>query len=186
MRIFNITKIVQEYVSNSVKPGDCVIDATAGNGNDTCFLAERVGNHGQVYAFDILDEAISNTHANLQAKGLMERVKLIKDSHEKIDKYVGEPISCAMFNLGYLPKSTNNTVTKGLSTVAALNSCIHLLKKRGIITLCIYISHPGGKDEEKLLEEYVIALPKNKFKVLKYYTFNDAQAPYIYIIYRIK
>ncbi len=37
--------------------GDIVIDATMGNGHDTQFLAELVGENGHVYAFDIQESA---------------------------------------------------------------------------------------------------------------------------------
>jgi predicted methyltransferase len=49
--------IVEKYVKN----GDIVIDATAGNGNDTLALLNLVGDNGKVYAFDIQEEAIEKT-----------------------------------------------------------------------------------------------------------------------------
>jgi predicted methyltransferase len=36
-----------------LRPGDTVVDATAGNGQDTLFLAEAVGPTGTVYALDV-------------------------------------------------------------------------------------------------------------------------------------
>ena len=44
-----------------MKEGDLCIDATAGNGNDTLFLCELVGECGRVLAFDIQKEAVENT-----------------------------------------------------------------------------------------------------------------------------
>ncbi|NLP30485.1 MAG: rRNA methyltransferase, partial [Clostridiales bacterium] len=46
-------KILSEYVSE----GDIVVDATAGNGNDTLALAKLVKKTGKVYSFDVQDEA---------------------------------------------------------------------------------------------------------------------------------
>ena len=43
-----------------VREGDLVVDATAGNGHDTAFLAARVGEQGKVLAFDIQAEAIAS------------------------------------------------------------------------------------------------------------------------------
>lgn len=39
--------------------GDTVIDATAGNGHDTVFLAQLVGRQGRVWAFDVQSSALA-------------------------------------------------------------------------------------------------------------------------------
>lgn len=47
-----------------VRPGDTVIDATCGNGNDTLALAKMVCKSeamGYVYAFDVQEDALANT-----------------------------------------------------------------------------------------------------------------------------
>jgi len=51
-----------DLIKKVVCEGDAVIDATAGNGNDTAFLAGLVGPSGRVYAFDIQKEAIISMH----------------------------------------------------------------------------------------------------------------------------
>lgn len=48
-----ITDINKFYLENIINEGDIVIDATMGNGYDTRYLAEKVGEKGFVYAFDI-------------------------------------------------------------------------------------------------------------------------------------
>ena len=47
-----------------------------GNGFDTAFLAELIGENGHVYAFDIQTEAIKNTTAKLKAEELLNRCTL--------------------------------------------------------------------------------------------------------------
>ena len=47
-------------------PGETVVDATAGNGNDTQFLAELVGENGHVLAFDIQQAALDSTAERLR------------------------------------------------------------------------------------------------------------------------
>ena len=54
----NAIELSHEYIERTVCAGDIVIDATAGNGNDTFLLA---GLSKKVYAFDISKEAINNT-----------------------------------------------------------------------------------------------------------------------------
>ena len=40
--------LAQDALRQSLQPGAHVVDATMGNGHDTCFLAEQVGESGQV------------------------------------------------------------------------------------------------------------------------------------------
>ena len=48
-----------------INKGDKVIDATVGNGFDTCFLAEQGGKKGHVFGFDLQEQAIKNTRKYL-------------------------------------------------------------------------------------------------------------------------
>ena len=76
-----------EVIFNTfIKAGDVVLDATCGNGNDTLALAKLVGVEGFVYAFDIQKVAIENTRQLLEDNKLSDRVELILNSHENIDK----------------------------------------------------------------------------------------------------
>ena len=61
MKRYQITEWCHHFMENHVKEGDLCIDATAGNGNDTLFLCELVGECGRVLAFDIQKEAVENT-----------------------------------------------------------------------------------------------------------------------------
>ena len=72
------------------------VDATAGNGLDTSFLARQAGPGGRVYAFDIQEEAL-RAPALLQQENLLDRVKLIKAGHEQMSAHVtsGYPQSCS-------------------------------------------------------------------------------------------
>ena len=54
--IYNALNITHEFLKATVKPGANVIDATSGNGFDTVFLCELVGNSGHVTAFDIQEK----------------------------------------------------------------------------------------------------------------------------------
>ena len=47
-----LTAIAQQQWKEFVRQGDVVVDATAGNGHDTVWLAEAVGASGLVHAFD--------------------------------------------------------------------------------------------------------------------------------------
>ena len=79
-------KLLKEVIDkNSV-----VVDATAGNGNDTLFLAKTSAK--KVYSFDIQKLAIENTTRLIEEAELSDKCKVILDSHFKFDKYIGEKI----------------------------------------------------------------------------------------------
>lgn len=137
---------------------DIVIDATAGNGHDTLFLAERVGPFGKVYAFDIQAAALDCTAARLAAAGITN-VRLIHDDHanmlQAIDPQHHGRISTVMFNLGYLPGSDKTIVTKIASTLAAIDAAIKLLRDSGTLTILAYPGHPGGIEETVAVEHAI-------------------------------
>ena len=53
MKLQRVLQYAQTLLEMSVGEGDIAVDATAGNGHDTLFLANLVGNDGYVYAFDV-------------------------------------------------------------------------------------------------------------------------------------
>lgn len=180
--MFNISKALEmarKYISACVQEGDFVIDATAGNGYDTLFLARLVGDKGKVISFDIQLEAINNTRQRLTAEKLLHRVDLIHSGHEQIDKYVdiNLEISAAMFNLGYLPGGDHNIITKPDTTLKALRSCLVRLKKGGIVTIVIYTGHKGGKEEKTSLLKFCSRLDQKIFTVLHYHIINQVNEP---------
>ena len=52
-RPFGALQVAHQFIESHVRPGAFCIDATAGRGNDTVFLASLVGETGKVLAFDI-------------------------------------------------------------------------------------------------------------------------------------
>lgn len=65
---FSALNIIHRIIEEKVQPGDICIDATAGRGNDTLFLAKLVGETGHVTAFDIQQDAVDSTRALLGSK----------------------------------------------------------------------------------------------------------------------
>ncbi|WP_313894493.1 class I SAM-dependent methyltransferase [Psychrobacillus sp.] len=167
----------QELLTRVIEPGNSVVDATAGNGHDTVFLAELVGEKGHVYAFDVQVEAIQSTAEKLQQANLETRATLILDGHENVASYVETEIAAAIFNLGYLPGSNQEIVTKGASTIQAIEAILHKLKIGGIIVLVVYHGHPGGEDEKNSLMDYVRELPQSYVHVLSYQFLNQQNNP---------
>lgn len=173
----NLAKMIAKDI---VKKGSRVVDATMGNGNDTLFLSELVGEMGYVYAFDIQDEALKSTEKRLEEAGF-SNYKLICDGHENMETYIEGQVDFIMFNLGYLPKSSHEITTKAETTVVAVEKALKLLKKGGIIALVIYHGHEEGKREKVELESYLASLSQKEFTVFKSSFINQINNPPILI-----
>ena len=137
-----------DWISRVVSPGDAVVDATAGNGHDTVFLARLVGPSGQVHAFDVQEEAIRATRERLEKEGLLTpSVRLHLASHDRLAELVGGPVKAIVFNLGYLPGGDKKTVTRTECTLAALEQAAALIAPNGLLSVMCYPGHEGGKEE---------------------------------------
>ncbi|TDO73034.1 putative rRNA methylase [Halanaerobium saccharolyticum] len=173
----NAVQFSHLLLKENIEVGDLVIDATAGNGHDTKYLAELVGVDGKVFAFDIQEKAIAKTKELLEMNDLADRAELILDSHAEINQYLSQKISAVIFNLGYLPGGNKEIITKSESTIAALKQSIELLKKNGVVILVIYSGHSGGEEEKKVLLDFASALDYKKFNVLNYEFLNQPGPP---------
>ncbi|MFV0557251.1 MAG: tRNA (mnm(5)s(2)U34)-methyltransferase [Enterococcus sp.] len=162
-----------------VQPGDTAIDATMGNGNDTCLLAELVGKTGQLYSFDIQELALNNTAARLHELALHQRVQLIHDGHQNLGNYLATdaPLKAAIFNLGYLPQSNKSIITLPETTKLALDECLARLVPRGRIIIVAYLGHVGGDLELTTVKNYCQALPQEQYNVLNYQFINQEKMP---------
>ncbi len=57
---FNALSLSHRFLAEHVRPGDLCIDATAGRGYDTAYLAGLTGETGRVLAFDIQQPCSGN------------------------------------------------------------------------------------------------------------------------------
>ncbi|BCX46383.1 rRNA methylase [Haloferula helveola] len=142
------TQLAHEVIAAAVGPGDTVVDATAGNGHDTLFLARLVGQGGKVVAFDIQEEAVESTRRRLGDAGMEGHVTLHRESHTAMTSRL-EPGAAAavMFNLGYLPGGDHALITEAGETIEALEAAMTVLRPGGLITVVCYPGHAGGDDE---------------------------------------
>lgn len=181
--IQDIQTIQRIYLRKIIRPGDTVVDATAGLGRDTVFLADCVGSRGMVYSFDIQEEALTATKDLLAAHGLLSRTKLIQDSHTELGKYISGGVRAVIFNLGYLPGSSHIVTTKPETTIRAVRESIKLLVGKGIVCLTVYLRHDGGKIESEELIRFSSSLSRKDFSVLQGNYLNQGEfAPYWIII----
>jgi predicted methyltransferase len=154
-----LTEKVHHILKNHLQEGDRAIDATAGNGYDTSFLAEQVGALGKVIAIDIQDCAIRSTREKLDSAGLIDRVRLVTEDHaitlRKLMVDDHEKVAAITFNLGYLPSSDKSIQTHAESTEQALATSIQLLSPGGYLCVTAYRGHSGGAVEAETVEVFM-------------------------------
>ncbi|GLC88160.1 tRNA (mnm(5)s(2)U34)-methyltransferase [Lysinibacillus piscis] len=177
MKLQRVLQYAQQLLKETITEGDTVVDATAGNGHDTLFLAQLVGDTGQVYAFDVQKSAVDATLHRLLDAGLEHRALILHRGHEELANHVHKTVAAAIFNLGYLPGSDHDIITKPNTTIQAIEALLALLKIGGIIVLVIYHGHSGGKEERDAVINYVSQLPQKYVHVLKYEFLNQQNDP---------
>ena len=154
-----LTEKVHHILTNHLKEGDQAIDATAGNGYDTLFLAEQVGPTGKVIAIDIQNRAIQTTREKLESAGLIDRVRLMTENHalalKKLIVSNRRKVAAITFNLGYLPGSDKSIQTHAESTVQALSASLQLLRLGGTLCITAYCGHSGGKVEAETVGAFM-------------------------------
>lgn len=177
--------LAADALARAIRPGDRVVDATLGNGHDTCMLAELVGEQGRVYGFDIQEDAVVRTREALQEKGLLARCELHAVGHEHVADYVTGPVHAAVFNLGWLPGGNKTVTTHWETTRLAVEQCLSLLEKGGICTVCAYPGHAEGNRERHALGDWLSTLRPQEYNVLHSRFLNaGAGAPECFIIQR--
>ena len=166
-----LTEQAHELCRAVVAEGECVIDATSGNGLDTVFLARLVGETGVVYAIDRQNIAIDNTRRRLQQDGL-NNVILVEADHARLKQAVPPErhglIPAVMFNLGYLPGGDKSLITQPSTTLPAIEQALELLRPGGIVTVLCYTGHEGGAEETAAVLTHLQALPANEFEVQQF------------------
>jgi SAM-dependent methyltransferase len=198
----SLLELAHAGVQRAVTPGSLVVDATAGNGKDTLFLAQLVGPAGLVLAFDIQPEALENTRAALEKANLAARVRLFLTGHENIAaclqsnaipipvgqlaasltaKAPADPalylsakaqVSAAMFNLGFLPGSEKEIATRPSTTLAALIGLLPAMLPGAVLSIHCYSGHDGGREESKAVLDWAARQPEDLWRVYRYETLN--------------
>lgn len=178
MRPSQITDWCHEILRTQARSEGIYIDATMGNGHDTLFLCQMAGESGQVLAFDIQPEALEATDQLLKETGMSGRARLILDGHEHMDAYADpESVDVVCFNFGYLPGGDHRIATRADTSVQAVEKGLALLKKGGLMTLCIYSGRDTGFEEKDRLLEFLKALPAKEFTVIVNQYYNRKNQP---------
>jgi len=180
-----IIETVKHLIKSELEHISVAVDATMGNGNDTLFLSEFVGDQGKVYAFDVQKEAIESTRKRLDEEGA-SNVTLIHDGHEHMLDHIDEPVDLIMFNLGYLPKGDHKIITEPESTCQAIDAGLRIMKVGGLLTIISYYGHPGGLREMSAVKSFLTSLDEKHYDVMEMNAINKKKSPPIIYIVRKK
>lgn len=170
------------FLSAHLTEGCTAVDFTMGNGHDTAWLSQTVGETGKVYAFDIQQQALESTARLLKEEGCPENYTLIHDSHANVKEYVKEPYQAGVFNLGWLPGADKTITTRRESTREAVNAAIELLDHGGILLIAVYPGHPEGKLEGEMLSEMLSEISRFQMSVARLQIINSPTSPYFFTV----
>lgn len=168
--------------------GDWALDATAGNGHDTLFLARQVGPGGRVFAFDIQRQAVEATRALLESNHISgEAFQLHQACHSSFTQHLPPDaagrLKAILFNLGYLPGGDKSIITTTATTESAVTTALSLLHPGGLLLIVAYPGHEGGNTEAALLRNLAQSLPMADFHAAEYHTLNaGSPAPFVLIL----
>lgn len=186
-RPVRLTDRAHEIVRSVVKPGETVIDATAGNGHDAHFLASLVGPDGMLFAFDVQAAALERTGERLAENGLAQVTLLQRDHAQMKDAVPSKQhgrVAAVMFNLGWLPGSDKSVITQTESTLSAIHAALQLVRPGGVITILAYPGHPGGDEETAAVRRLFSSLDKAEFDIQFETAASVATAPRLFVARR--
>ncbi|EUJ37331.1 class I SAM-dependent methyltransferase [Brochothrix campestris] len=191
MILKNALSFSHYLLQQKVQPGNAVIDATIGNGHDTLFLAQLIGQKGHLIGCDIQEAAVEATRKRLADANIsLASLTLSANGHEQITQLVDPQLyaklTAAIFNLGYLPGGDKTITTTTDSTLSAVKQLLKMMPSGGLVVLTVYYGHHQGKLEKEALHTFTNALPQADYAVLNYQFTNQKNDPPMIIAIEIK
>ncbi|MBQ8497650.1 MAG: class I SAM-dependent methyltransferase [Clostridia bacterium] len=182
--MINLLEIEKNFLIPHIKKGGVAVDFTMGNGHDTLWLSEAMGENGKVYAFDIQPQALESSRRLLESENAPKNYTLILDSHSNVKDYVSEKICIGMFNLGFLPGGDKSITTKRETTMIAIRAAIDLLDDDGALLIAVYPGHAEGTVEGELIEEELSGLNRKELCASKFKIVNSPTSPFFFVVER--
>lgn len=186
------TEVAHVAWKHVIQKGDAVVDATCGNGYDTLAMLKMVSDKshsGRVYSLDLQDVALQNTQYLLDESlnpDEKESVELFATCHSKMEEVVPRniPVRLVAFNLGYLPGGDKTMITRADTTLLGLEAAERILAPGGLISLVVYVGHPGGREEFETVQAFASGLPVDNWICCKLQMLNRPLAPIIVFLFK--
>jgi SAM-dependent methyltransferase len=158
MPMIRLTERAHDFIRPVLGRGTetAILDATAGNGHDTCFLAREAARGARLIAVDVQEIAVENTRNRLRREGLTAEVRQIehRDLLTRLDQWFPGGLDAAMLNLGYLPGGDKTLTTRAETTVPLLSKVWELLRGGGRLSILAYRGHPCGARETEAVKAW--------------------------------
>ncbi|KAL6998898.1 hypothetical protein U1Q18_000064 [Sarracenia purpurea var. burkii] len=184
------TEVAHLVWRHVVQKGDILVDATCGNGYDTLAMVKMIADKslsGHVYSMDVQKVALENASSlldeslNSDERGLVE---LFAICHSKMEEVVpkGVPVRVVAFNLGYLPGSDKAIITQAETTLQALEAAKRTIAPGGLISIVVYVGHPGGREEFEAIQAFASGLPVENWICCKLQMLNRPLSPILVLL----
>ena len=141
-------------------------------------LSRLAGPDGQVLAFDIQEQALQAARQKLLRENAPANYTLFLESHTHMADHVKpDSVSCIVFNFGYLPGGDHSLATRSETSIQALEQSLTLLKKGGLLSLCIYSGGDSGFEERDDLLTWLKKLDSHNYLVIRSDYYNRPNNP---------
>jgi SAM-dependent methyltransferase len=177
-----MTQLAHFFWKEWVEPGDILIDATCGNGQDLLVLVKLLKGKGQAIGYDIQKEAIDQSHAFLKNQLSQEEFSLVKLRHASHETFEETSAKLIVYNLGYLPRGNKMKTTATDSTLKSVQHACNLIVKGGAVSITCYPGHEEGGREEKALLDYVQKLSPSQWSILYNQWVNRKNSPSLLLL----
>lgn len=171
-----------------LKPGDLVVDATAGNGQDTLFLAKQIlkENEGALMVCDIQKKAIQSTYTCLEKslpREVLKQIQWHQMCHSQLKAILQEKKpQLIVYNLGYLPGGDKSLTTKTNSTIKSIEQALEMIAPHGMISITAYPGHVEGEKEFAAIYHLSQNLKSSQWQVSFFQQPNRKCSPCLFII----
>ncbi len=182
-----------------LQPGDHVIDATCGNGQDLIALLcevqpesgldsnnEQALVHGstprpKVFAYDIQARALHNAQYRCQEALSPQQylsIEWILRCHSDLGaNEENHSISLIVYNLGYLPGGDKSLTTRMDTTLRSLYKAEKILRSGGAISVMCYPGHEEGYPEWRAIRQWAMHLPSKLWSICEHRWLNRQRSP---------
>ena len=114
----------------------------------------------------------------LTKEELADRAELYLCGHEHMAEYAGEEtVDVICFNFGYLPGGDHKVATHAETSMQAILQGLKLLKRGGMMSLCIYSGGDTGFEEKDAILNLLRTLPSREYTVIANEYYNRKNNP---------
>lgn len=111
-------------------------------------------------------------------------VQLYATCHSEMEQVVprSATVRVVAFNLGYLPGGDKTMITKPETTLLGMEAATRIVVAGGVISMLVYVGHPGGMEEYEMVEAFASGLPVDTWICCKLQMLNRPLAPILFLL----